>query len=371
VLLVVFGAGASYDSVQHLPPPAPASGAAQQNWVYVKEVTVAAHEVDRPPLANQLFDTRPVFEDLMQQFPDCQPLVPLLRQSGTSIEKKLAEFREQAETFPPMHRSLAAIQYYLHFALWDCQDHWRTRHKGTTNFAALLFEIERWRYETKEQVCFVTFNYDTMLEEAIAQVLRLHARNMDSYITWANYSLFKLHGSINWGLEVEGVEHPGNAVPYPYVNVIDIVTADSSRLTPKYRLCDRRMMSTGDRVVVFPALSIPVEKKDEFSCPAEHVTTLESLLPRVTKMITIGWRATEAEFLRTLKFSRQMPYHGIRPEMGLLVVTGTQKGAEETARNIVHVAGATPELFVEKAPVTTGFTGLIDNLARLQAFLHE
>jgi hypothetical protein len=123
VLLVVFGAGASFDSVPHLPPPAPPSegGAVQNNWTPVKEVTVAPHEFVRPPLANQLFDTRPIFVDLMEKFKDCQPLVPLLRQSGTSIEKKLAEFREQAMAFPPLRRSLAAVQYYLHFALWHCQ----------------------------------------------------------------------------------------------------------------------------------------------------------------------------------------------------------------------------------------------------------
>jgi len=59
-------------------------------------------------------------------------------------------------------------------------------------------------------------------------------------------------------------------------------------------LCERDMRPTPDSaVVLFPALSIPVEKNDEFSCPTEHVKALEGLLPRVTKMITIGWRATE------------------------------------------------------------------------------
>ena len=41
-------------------------------------------------------------------------------------------------------------------------------------------------------------------------------------------------------------------------------------------------------IVLHPALSIPVERKDEFSCPAKHVRALEALLPKVTKIITIG-----------------------------------------------------------------------------------
>jgi len=75
---------------------------------------------------------------------------------------------------------------------------WRTKHRGVTNFATLLREIDRWRHEAKEQVCFVTFNYDTMLEDAMEQVLRLNVGDMNSYHSWSNYSLFKLHGSINW-----------------------------------------------------------------------------------------------------------------------------------------------------------------------------
>src|SRR5712675_1886097 len=113
---------------------------------------------DRPPLANQLFDSRPIYVDWMEQCRDCQALVPLLWQPGTSIEKKLAEFQEQAKTYPPAYRELNAIRFYLRSALWDCQDRWRSRHRGITNFTTLLREIERWRFEKSERVCFVTFN---------------------------------------------------------------------------------------------------------------------------------------------------------------------------------------------------------------------
>lgn len=75
---------------------------------------------ERPPLANQLFDTRPIFVELMEKFKECQALVPILRHAGTSVEKKLAEFQEQASTFPQVHRELNAIRFYLHFALWEC-----------------------------------------------------------------------------------------------------------------------------------------------------------------------------------------------------------------------------------------------------------
>lgn len=357
MLLVVFGAGASYDSYPEIPASAPP----------VAQVATRGY---RPPLANQLFDNRGIFVELMEQFKDCQPLVPILRQAGSSIEKKLAEFQAQAVTFPQVHRELNAIRFYLHFALWDCQDKWRSRHRGITNFATLLREIERWRFEKNERVCFVTFNYDTMLEEAMSQVLRLHARDVNSY-TWSGYSLFKLHGSIDWGLELDGLQHPGNNVPYPYQKLIDLVTPGSPHLTKRYRLCDRAMSPTQDRVVLFPALSIPVENKDEFSCPYEHVKALEGLLPKVTKMITIGWRATEEDFLKMLLTSRLVEaVAGNHKPPELLVVTGSKEGAEQTVKNLApYRVTQNPFQDLDRIRITTGFTGLIDNLEALRVFL--
>jgi hypothetical protein len=362
VLLVVFGAGASYDSFQLFPGPPPCDNGP----LTPKEICWE----ERPPLANQLFDSRPIFVDLMEKFKEVQALVPLLRQPGISIEKQLAEFQEQARTYPPAQRELNAIRFYLRSALWDCQDRWRSRHRGVTNFATLLREIDRWRLTVSEPVCFVTFNYDTMLEEAMAPVLRFNVRDMNSYIALSEYKLFKLHGSINWGRELKGIAHPGNATPFAYENLLDIVGPDSPYLTNRYRICNRVMSPAPDRVVVFPAISIPVENKDEFSCPPDHVTALEGLLPHVTKMITIGWRATEDKFLKMLLDSMEVTVEGIRNPILLLVVTGSKTGAEQTVANLAAY-GVNQDIFQDpdRVRVTNGFTGLINNPNTLRDFL--
>jgi hypothetical protein len=91
MLLVIFGAGASYDSVQQMRPPnVPLSAQRPIPRQY------PAHEEARPPLANQLFDTRDIFAKAMGQFPDCKALVPLLRRPDVSIERELARFQKQA-----------------------------------------------------------------------------------------------------------------------------------------------------------------------------------------------------------------------------------------------------------------------------------
>jgi hypothetical protein len=69
MLMVIFGAGASYDSCPTYPPgtAVPASPDSLNHY-------------HRPPLAIELFEDRPVFAEAIEHyFPECQPIVPRLR----------------------------------------------------------------------------------------------------------------------------------------------------------------------------------------------------------------------------------------------------------------------------------------------------
>jgi hypothetical protein len=81
----------------------------------------------------------------------------------------------------------------------------------------------------------------------------------------------------------------------------------------------------------YPALAIPVEKKSEFVCPPEHVRALaDDVLPNITKIITVGWRATEQNLLAMLK----NPLTGLRGDVDLMVVSGNIKDVTETNANL-------------------------------------
>jgi hypothetical protein len=280
-------------------------------------------------------------------------LVPLLRRQGIVVEQELARFQEQAKTFPKRYQQLAAIRYYLHFSLWECQRHWNETHKGITNYATLLDEIERWRFEFSERVCFVTFNYDTMLEYAMSQVLRLDIRDLNGYVSHANYTLIKLHGSVNWGREVDGI-----VAPHTYNQQRLIDESAKLQISNRFRLVTNYPMMKEGECLVFPALAIPVESKDEFSCPDAHVQVLEQTLPNVTKVLTIGWRATEADFLTMLRSK-------LKDNQDLMIVSGDKAGALETFANLARTGWhVRPPTFVEN-----GFTDLILKLAQLSVFL--
>jgi hypothetical protein len=120
VLLVVFGAGASYDSAHSRPAP---SG----------EVDTAP---DRPPLANNLFDER-VSDNLLvapEPYPHREaPLTQLLglfsrlrsREPDETVEAVLQRLYAERDIDPRRYQQLAAVRYYLNQTLWRITERWR------------------------------------------------------------------------------------------------------------------------------------------------------------------------------------------------------------------------------------------------------
>ncbi len=287
MLMVVFGAGASYDSIDVKPPDTGNPG-----WVIDEEF--------RPPLAKDLFGFRGLFADAMARFARLHPIVPLLRHAGTrNIETVLRELQDEAEVYPERRRQLMAVRYYLHFVIWECELKWKSVAKQVTNYKSLLDQINRWR-KPDEMVALVTFNYDTLLEDAMS-VVGPTLSQLDDYISGnTGFKIFKLHGSINWARLVKGPIPADN--PNAWWFAADhIDRAADLEITDEFIRTDERPCgSWNGKVRLVPAIAIPVEKKASFECPQTHLRELERLLPQVDKIALIGWRATENHFLELL-----------------------------------------------------------------------
>jgi len=328
MLLVILGAGASYDSVSHFRAPAQSD--------------------DRPPLASELFENRPEFVKVMYRFGRCRQIVPFLRGQGVAIERELARIQSQADSFDDVHSELAAIRYYLRFAIRECVERWVRKHYGINNYVTMVREIARWRAESGEKVAFVTFNYDTMLETAVMQVLGFSVSDFLSYIRNPDYSVFKLHGSVNWA-RVIPVATPNS---YTYDRVINEALSLGRGMTSEFAIVDHAEMLNDGRGVLFPALALPVDRKDEFSCPTEHIAALANVIPQITKISIIGWRATEEKLLNMLR-SRLT---GLSGSAELMIVAESRKSALDTFENLgVHDKIANWTTFDD------GFSGLALN----------
>src|SRR5438045_4423180 len=165
--MVIFGAGASFDLDRRT--PAGPSGI----------VAPAA----RLPLARDLFDT--AFGRFSAKYPACKALLGPMRRASGAVESEFERLRDETARLPHIANQLAAARYYLRDLISDAQERWkRTQPDETSNYIDLVDAIERWRGPRNEQVHFVTFNYDTLLDEACTSVLagRLRPQSVDSYL---------------------------------------------------------------------------------------------------------------------------------------------------------------------------------------------
>jgi hypothetical protein len=313
MLMVVFGAGASYDAIPSFPP-----GTSPLEMPYYDKN-------NRMPLADHLFEDRANFVEVLNEYKECHPVVPYLRNriSGKSVEQVLQGLLAEADQYPQGRKQLAAIRYYLQSMIYHTEDKWWRVGNGVTNHITLLDQIQRWRQRTKEPVCFVTFNYDTLIERAL-RTIGIDFNYPADYINHMDYKLIKLHGSITWGRVVRGPiqSHDKMDIAHEVIKHIDEIT-----ISQTYDTVGSYPPREQNGVVWFPAIAIPVEIKDAFECPSEHVTKLKEMIPQIDKILIIGWRATEQPFLQLLAEGLKRPVKG-------LIVAGDEAEALTTFANI-------------------------------------
>lgn len=327
MLMVVLGAGASYDSSPDL-------------------AVGMRDEPLRPPLANDLFINRAHYRQFRDRYPQFHEVIPeLLPRPGGTIEDALQRLQDEGGRNPRRKPQLLAIRYYLKDLLSFLSANWLSQVGGVTNYAALIGQIQNHRKDD-EPVCLVTFNYDTLIESALRAHFGLGFDGIADYISPRPFHLFKLHGSTDWGRPL--VSAPGSTFRGTPEEMIQHV----ERLGISNQVYTETMYRGSPQL--YPAIAIPVLTKDSFECPAEHVQQLTDTIPRVSKILTIGWRGTERHFLKLLK--------GVGP-IFLVTVAGTEAEAVEVRERIQAIG-----IGLRDAVAFGGFTDTIVG-RRLDGFL--
>lgn len=327
MLMVIFGAGASYDSCPTYRPGVPVPR--------LSPPEAANAEYYRPPLANSLFDNRDTFIRALDIFPQCKGIVPSLRDvsirpGAPSVESTLQRVQEEAD--PRGQQTLAAVRCYLYEAIRTCQAHWSRLTGGVSNYLTLLRDIER-THSPAERVSLVTFNYDTLLEDAMAQRGHKIAAFEDYVGGEGVFRMFKLHGSINWAREADyGL--PSGLNPAYGTDVLQhlVEHADHIHISERFVFGNPTVNSRDVNRPWFPAIAIPVERKSQFECPPIILNELKEVLPRVTSILVIGWRATEEHFLNLLD-------EYLRPHVRIFVVAENPQVAGRTAAHLKSCLG--------------------------------
>jgi len=338
VLLVIVGAGASYDCLPEreldrttingpgLPPR-------------------SACDV-RPPLTKDLVQAGEFYNKLVVRYPQCRPVVDDLR-------RRLRTTQQRSLTLIRSH--ITAMCFYLRDLLWASTDYMLSADLtgGVTNYTTLVRRLRQWATSMNRHVCFVSFNYDLLLDYACRDDWGLNPLNLASYVSDPYTTLIKPHGSVHWAWPLASqsgtvgsadADAAAIAAGSPVVPPGTPIRVDT---TPGHR--PSRLVNCP---VTVPALAFPMPAKTESDLvwPPEQQTFVDALQGRVRRLLIIGWRAAEPEFVGRLQQIVMCPAR-------VLIASGgpsAKDDAQETSDNLK---------LLDRAEDRThdGFSGLFDD----------
>lgn len=272
-LLVVLGAGASYDCANEA------------------SICDAAH---RPPLARELFHvaSRPAFWEVLRQYPGAMALAPdlaeLSLQSAVSIEDELRKLASHSDSLTRQH--FEDIPRYLSSLLTSVSK------KYASMPGSYVRLVKRLVADEPHRVTFVSLNYDDLLEQGIQSYVRgLSFDHISDYVhrdrsIW----VVKPHGSIDW-----------------FVKTTKYTSHDFSRSSPTVRyevpvrpwtIQVRRDLGVPLHGEVYPVVTAPMSEKtnQDLVCPDEHVQCLIHACCKAEKALFIGTSGLDGHILRLI-----------------------------------------------------------------------
>jgi hypothetical protein len=187
-LLVLLGAGASFDSIR------------------VKQPGVKPP--NRPPLTKDLAGGGDLQNRLASKYRDAHAILNELREKsapldGTngqiesfSLEEALAEYLKRTDDNVPRH--IAALRFYLRDLLWESANSVLDFAGGLTNYTGLVSRAYQWAHTNNAYASFVSFNYDHLLETACQNHFNFDPTNPNAYTNHQLIPILKPHGSVLW-----------------------------------------------------------------------------------------------------------------------------------------------------------------------------
>jgi len=324
MLLVIFGAGASYGSAD-------------------------GPEELRPPLADQLLD----YPEVARKYRGSSVVVDYVRrrmaERSLLLEDALAEFGARAKQATTSQQHLVAFRFYLCDVIASAADQWLDTTSGQTRYLSLLNYLAEWQEESNEPIALVTFNYDTLLDDALSEQFPEWVRgDFKSYIEHRQWSLLKLHGSVTWSRLAESERWQDET---NYQRAIHEANG-FARSDLRFELHSALAGGWDAESVAAPALAVPMTGKTDFECPPDHVETLIRSIPEVKRVLICGWRASEEHMLEVLS--------GLYPGYFLGVVAQGQNDVEEVHERL----DADGRKGVSKLDQPGGMEALVGNLGQ-------
>lgn len=365
--IIILGAGASTDTVN----PA----ITEIKKVYAGDPlnnVQLKHQSWAPPLGDKLFSDK--YSEIMAHYPSVNAISGTVSgrmlRDGLSLEECLELMLMEADKSRDRKCDIANIKYYLQHLLLVCSD---AAHQHGMNYAKLIDALN----VSGEEVCIITFNYDTLLEHCMTEVTRHTISDMISYTSHQKIKIIKVHGSCNWHRYVEdvipdNVANPENDAMRMVNKFPEAALSDFSGNLGSFHVhsqLSRGMRVNSKSTLLVPALALPVAaRKNKFECPDDHLRTMRECLQKADKVLSIGWKGAEHLFMAELE--KHLPV-----AVEWTVVSNSEEGCAATLKNIKENLTtsndgkllARGDKFIEK---TMGFSNYIDS-KDFQEFLNN
>jgi hypothetical protein len=347
-LLVILGAGASYDAVSGM-------------------------SVDRrPPLTNGLVTDTQMTKEILKKYPAATAVYDFLDREtkgsqwgdkAQSLEEALRRYQSRAVSNPRVVTQMTAFRFYLRDLLFRAATNVVEERSGVTNYVTLARECIQWARETSRIVCFVSFNYDPLLEWALQEIDGFDPLGMPNYSSGPDYYVLKPHGSIlwNWPDVTQVFQNDNTAMQYAIDDgkPQDLVDPEISiSASPVYRV---KGQATGHEHCCYPAIALPFDRDKVFVWPTEQDNLFADAAAVIGgrtfsngvfgRVLSIGWRGSEPHFLGRLT-------RLVSPTADLWTVTQGDSSHDEVVDALRGVLPGTGVVYREN-----GFGGFLDDMA--------
>lgn len=297
MLLVVLGAGASHGCVPNGGPSAlPITTTLFESSAYGVPDANQFAEHARPIVAR-------VASALRQDVPS----------SSRDVEEILGAIAERAEAIGGDARTqLIAMRFWLFERIRRAQADVVSRTAGVTLYTALLNMLDDWAADHRTDVTLVTFNYDTLLDQAlidhsprVAKYAEMNRGVKSCALQGGRWTLLRPHGSIDWVRQWKTDDNVQRTVlsrveSFERMDPLDTRFKRVLATMPDDPL-EQTNLEDGSTEISVPAIAVPLNNKSAFECPREHIATMVDAITKASRVVCIGWRGREAHFTQLLK----------------------------------------------------------------------
>jgi len=284
----------------------------------------------RPPIGYEIFHER--YDHIIRSYPGVQFSIPEFESKNNNIEECLEEewSKYRSNYNPQIAMRHMNVQYYLQDLLCQVSRKVSSIYFRRNLYSLFVNKIQNYcSIHEEERPTFVSFNYDTILENFVELAFGPKYESTDDYIDWHNRNvvIFKPHGSSNWGWEFphainakiggQKIHHWLYEMKLEPYEVFYELLGDVRQMVNSYSygyeldgsvnglskhgLNKQRIQIVKKDRNYYPAMLLPYRDKDEFIMPYNHMMGMDSILPKIEQMFLIGWKGSEDLFNRKLR----------------------------------------------------------------------